>query len=184
MGGMVEEGFKSSKIMSYSTIKATTEAIQSGTRSLLGKKKKYDVAMFISRSWRGPAGLPHQFTQPRPQPQAYTQAPYNPPQHYLPPQDPQYSSPEAPNINQKPLPANSETHMIEIVHKNGEPKNSSKSAMMIQARESNPVKDPDSAKEMPLIVEGVSEKLSTRNVKPSVLVVKGPPIDVEANQEK
>ncbi|XP_070035327.1 uncharacterized protein [Nicotiana tomentosiformis] len=50
--------------------------------------------------------------------------------------------------------------------------------------ESNPVKAPDFAKAMPLTVGGVSEKLSTLNVKPSVLVVKGPPIDVEANQKK
>ncbi|XP_070049136.1 uncharacterized protein [Nicotiana tomentosiformis] len=91
---------------------------------------------------------------------------------------------EAPNINQNPLPAHAETHMIEIVHKDGEPKNSSKSVMMIRASKSNPVKAPDSAKAMPLTVEGVSEKLSTLNMKPSVLVVKGPSIDVEANQEK
>ncbi|XP_070055413.1 uncharacterized protein [Nicotiana tomentosiformis] len=93
-------------------------------------------------------------------------------------------NPEAPNINQNPLPAHAEAHMIEIVHKDGESKNSSKSVMMIRASESNPVKAPDSAKAMPLTVEGVSEKLSTLNVKPSVLVVKGPLIDVEANQEK
>ncbi|XP_070040406.1 uncharacterized protein [Nicotiana tomentosiformis] len=321
MGGMVEERLKSSKIMRYSSIKATTHAIQSGTGSLLGKKKKDDVAMFVSRSGRGPRGSPHQYTQPRPQPQAYTQAPYNPFQHYFPQQDPQYSvrppqyhvhhaqsyvqpppypqwraptpqnrypppqpyrnptgpsfrsrpdyrkerqqrkktftplgesytslfqrlrqldvlrpiepktpnppsrnldyslrcaycsdspghdtekcwhlkraiqelidtnqivvqSLEVPNINQNPLPAHAETHMIEIVHKDGEPKNSSKSIMMIRASESNPVKAPDLAKAMPLIVEGVSENLSTLNVKPFVLVVKGPPIDVEANQEK
>ncbi|XP_070039979.1 uncharacterized protein [Nicotiana tomentosiformis] len=140
MGGMVEEGLKSSKIMSYSAIKATTQAIQSGTGSLLGKKKKDDVVA--------------------------------------------QGNPEAPNINQNPLPAHAEAHMIEIVHKDGEAKNSSKSVMMIRASESNPVKAPDSAKAMPLTVEGVSEKLSTLNVKPSVLVVKGPPIDVEANQEK
>ncbi|XP_070040387.1 uncharacterized protein [Nicotiana tomentosiformis] len=296
-------------------------AIQSGTGSLLGKKKKDDVAMFVSRSGRGLRGSPHQYTQPRPQPQAYTQAPYNPSQHYFPPQDPQYSvrpsqyhvhhaqsyarpspylqwrsptpqnpypppqpyrnptgpsfrsrpdyrkerqqqketftplgesytnlfqrlrqldvlrpiepktpnpsprnldyslrctycsdaprhdtekcwhlkraiqelidtnqivvqSPKAPNINQNPLPAHVETHMIEIIHKDGEPKNSSKSVMMIRASESNPFKAPDFAKAMPLTVKGVSEKLSTLDVKPSVLVVKGPSIDVEANQEK
>ncbi|XP_070035692.1 uncharacterized protein [Nicotiana tomentosiformis] len=93
-------------------------------------------------------------------------------------------SPEAPNINQNPFPAHVETHMIEIVHKDGEPKNSSKSVTMIRASESNPVKAPDFAKAMPLTIEGVSERLSTLNVKPSVLVVKGPPIDVEANQKK
>ncbi|XP_019235790.1 PREDICTED: alpha/beta-gliadin clone PW1215-like [Nicotiana attenuata] len=31
-------------------------------------------------------------------------------------------SPEAPNINQNPLPAHAEMHMIEIVYKDGEPK--------------------------------------------------------------
>nr|XP_009612172.1 uncharacterized protein LOC104105536 [Nicotiana tomentosiformis] len=91
MEGMVEEGLKSSKIMIYSAIKATTQAIQSGTGSLLGKKKKEDVAMFVSGSWHGPRGPPHQYTQTQPRPQTYTQAPYNPSQHYFPPQDPRYS---------------------------------------------------------------------------------------------
>ncbi|XP_070050449.1 uncharacterized protein [Nicotiana tomentosiformis] len=95
MGGMVEEGLKSSKIMSYSAIKVTTQAIQSGTGSLLGKKKKEDVAI-----------------------------------------------------------------------------------------ESNPIKALDSAKAMSLAIKGVSEKPSALNVKPSVLVVKGPLVDVEANQER
>ncbi|XP_070048920.1 uncharacterized protein [Nicotiana tomentosiformis] len=93
-------------------------------------------------------------------------------------------SPKAPNINQNPLSAHAETHMIEIVHKDGEPKNSSKSIMMIRASESNPIKALDSAKAMSLTVKGVSEKPSTLNVKPSVLVVKGPPVGVEANQER
>ncbi|XP_070035316.1 uncharacterized protein [Nicotiana tomentosiformis] len=77
-----------------------------------------------------------------------------------------------------------ETHMIEIVHKDGEPKNSSKSVMMIRDSESNPVKALDSAKAMSLAIKGVSEKPSALNMKPSVLVVKGPPVDVEANQER
>ncbi|XP_070051374.1 uncharacterized protein [Nicotiana tomentosiformis] len=93
-------------------------------------------------------------------------------------------SPEVPNINQNPLPAHAETHMIEIVHKDGEPKNSFKSVMMIRASESNPIKALDSAKAISLTIKGVSEKPSTLNVKPSVLVVKGPPVDVEANQER
>ncbi|XP_075110822.1 uncharacterized protein LOC107807837 [Nicotiana tabacum] len=81
MGEMVEEGLKSSKIMSYSAIKATTQAIQSGTGSFLGKKKKDDVAMAVSGPWHGQRGSPHQYTHPRPRPQTYAQAPYNPPQH-------------------------------------------------------------------------------------------------------
>ncbi|XP_070002439.1 uncharacterized protein [Nicotiana sylvestris] len=39
MGGMVEEGLKSSKIISYSAIKATTQAIQNGTGGVIRKKK-------------------------------------------------------------------------------------------------------------------------------------------------
>ncbi|XP_070022058.1 uncharacterized protein [Nicotiana sylvestris] len=49
MGEMVEEGLKSSKIMSYSAIKATTQAIESGAGSLLGKKKKEDIAMIAGK---------------------------------------------------------------------------------------------------------------------------------------
>ncbi|XP_070006084.1 uncharacterized protein [Nicotiana sylvestris] len=298
MGEMVEEGLNSSKIMSYSAIKATTQAIQSGTRSLLGKKKKEDVVMVVSGSWHGQRGSPHQYTHPRPRPQIYAQALYNPLQHYFSPQNPQYSarpsqyfvyhaqsyaqpppypqwhapapqntylapqntylppqpyqnltisnfrprpeyrrerqqrkqtftplgesyaslfqrlrqldvlrpieskipnpppknldyslrcaycsdapghdiekcwhlkmaiqelidtnqivvqSPDTSNINQNPLPAHAETHMIEIVHKDGEPKKSSKSFMMIWASESNLVKTPDSTEATPLTVEG------------------------------
>ncbi|XP_070022460.1 uncharacterized protein [Nicotiana sylvestris] len=327
MGEMVEEGLKSSKIMSYSTIKATTQAIQSGTESLLGKKKKEDVAMVVSGSWHGQRGSPHQYTHPRPRPQTYAQAPYDPPQHYISPQNPQYStrpsqyfvyhtqsyaqpplypqwhapapqniylapqntypplqpyqnptgsnfrsrpeykrerqqrkqtftplgesyaslfqrlrqldilkpieskipnpppknldyslrlaycsdapghdiekywhlkraiqelidinqivvqSLDMPNINQNPLSAHAEMHMIEIVHKDGEPKKSSKSVMMIRASESNLVKAPDSTKATPLTVKGVTEKPSTFSSKPPVLVVKGLSKDIGASLE-
>ncbi|XP_075074637.1 uncharacterized protein LOC142162213 [Nicotiana tabacum] len=87
-------------------------------------------------------------------------------------------SPDAPNINQNPLLAHAETHMIEIVHKDGETKKSSKSVMMIRASESNLVKAPDSTKAKPLIVEGVTEKSS---LKPPVLVVKGLSKDIGAS---
>ncbi|XP_019239571.1 PREDICTED: uncharacterized protein LOC109219564 [Nicotiana attenuata] len=50
MAGMVEEGLKSNKIMSYSAIKATTQAIQSGTGGVIGKKKKEDVAKTIGHA--------------------------------------------------------------------------------------------------------------------------------------
>ncbi|XP_070008372.1 uncharacterized protein [Nicotiana sylvestris] len=50
MGGMVEEGLKSSKIMSYLAIKTTTQAIQNGTGGVIGKKKKEDVATIDSGS--------------------------------------------------------------------------------------------------------------------------------------
>ncbi|XP_070019260.1 uncharacterized protein [Nicotiana sylvestris] len=50
MGAMVEEGLKSNKIMSYLTIKATTEAIQNGTGGVIGKKKKEDVVTIDSEA--------------------------------------------------------------------------------------------------------------------------------------
>nr|XP_016466163.1 PREDICTED: uncharacterized protein LOC107788937 [Nicotiana tabacum] len=84
IGGMVEEGLKSSKIMSYSAIKATTQAIQNGTGGVLGKKKKEDVAMVVSGSWHGSGGSPHHYTQP----QTYTPTPYNPSEPYFPPPEP------------------------------------------------------------------------------------------------
>ncbi|XP_070017180.1 uncharacterized protein [Nicotiana sylvestris] len=92
-------------------------------------------------------------------------------------------SPDAPNINQNPLPAHAETHMIEIVHKDGESKKSSKSVMMIRASESNLLKAPDSTKATPLTVEGVTEKPSSLNSKPPVLVMKGLSKDIGASSK-
>ncbi|XP_070018079.1 uncharacterized protein [Nicotiana sylvestris] len=166
MGEMVEEGLKSSKIMSYSAIKTTTQAIQSGTGSFLGKKKKEDVAMVVFGSWHGQRGSPHQAIQ-----------------KLIDANQIVVQSPDAPNINQNPLPAHEETHMIEIVHKDGETKKSSKSIMMSRASESNLVKAPDSTKEKPLTVEGETEKPSPLNLKPPVLVVKGMSKDIGASPE-
>ncbi|XP_016469259.2 uncharacterized protein LOC107791673 [Nicotiana tabacum] len=73
--------------------------------------------------------------------------------------------------------------MIEIVYKDGEPKKSSKSVMMIRASESNLVKAPDSTKAMPLTVEGMTEKPSSLNSKPPMLVVKGLSKDIGARPE-
>ncbi|XP_019256304.1 PREDICTED: uncharacterized protein LOC109234693 [Nicotiana attenuata] len=66
MGGMVEEGLKSNKIMSYSAIKATTQAIQSGTGGVLGKKKKEEVATVESGAWSRSRGPSPYYNQPRP----------------------------------------------------------------------------------------------------------------------
>ncbi|XP_070025952.1 uncharacterized protein [Nicotiana sylvestris] len=170
IGEMVEEGLKSSKIMSYSAIKATTQAIQSGTESLLGKKKKEDVAMVVSGSWHGQRG--HDIEKCWHLKTAI--------QELIDTNQIVVQSPDAPNINQNPLPTHAETHMIEIVHKDGEPKKSSKSVMMIRASESNLVKAPDSTKAKPLIVEGVTKKPSS---KPPVLVVKGLSKDIGASLE-
>ncbi|XP_075081725.1 uncharacterized protein LOC142166411 [Nicotiana tabacum] len=73
--------------------------------------------------------------------------------------------------------------MIEIVHKDGEPKKSSKSVMMIRASERNLVKAPDSTKAKLLTVEGVTEKPSSLSSKPPVLVVKGLSKDIRASLE-
>lgn len=93
-------------------------------------------------------------------------------------------SPEVPNINQNPLPAHAEMHMIEIVHKDGEPEKYSKSVMMIQASESNLAKIPAVTNAMSSIDEGLTDKLSKPNAKPPVSVMKGFPDDVEAKPGK
>ncbi|XP_070005916.1 uncharacterized protein [Nicotiana sylvestris] len=68
---MIEDGLKSSKIMSYSTLEATTQAIQNDTGNLLGQKEHDDVAMVVSRLGHGSTDPPHQYTHPQPQPQTY-----------------------------------------------------------------------------------------------------------------
>ncbi|XP_070022933.1 uncharacterized protein [Nicotiana sylvestris] len=85
-------------------------------------------------------------------------------------------TPEAPNINQNPLPTHDETNMIEIVHKEGEPKKPSQSVMMIWSSEVKPVKKPT--------VEGSVNKLSMTNGEPFVVVEKRSPSDAVAKQEK
>ncbi|XP_070002079.1 uncharacterized protein [Nicotiana sylvestris] len=56
IGEMVEDGLKSSKIMSYYALKATTQAIQNDKGSLLGQKEHDDVAMVVLESRHGPKG--------------------------------------------------------------------------------------------------------------------------------
>jgi len=62
MGGMVEEGFNTNKIMSYSAIKATTQAIQGGVGGI-GKKKREEAALVDSGTWSGSRGSPHYYNQ-------------------------------------------------------------------------------------------------------------------------
>ncbi|XP_070003895.1 uncharacterized protein [Nicotiana sylvestris] len=82
--------------------------------------------------------------------------------------------PEAPNINQNPLSTREETNMIEIVHKEGEPKKPSQFVVMIRSREVKPVKKS--------MVEGLVNKLIMTNGKPSVIVEKRSLSDVVAKQ--
>ncbi|XP_070028610.1 uncharacterized protein [Nicotiana sylvestris] len=51
MGAMIEEGLKSNKILSYSALKVTTQAIQSGTGGVLEKKKKEEVVTVEASTW-------------------------------------------------------------------------------------------------------------------------------------
>ncbi|XP_075080433.1 uncharacterized protein LOC142165941 [Nicotiana tabacum] len=93
-------------------------------------------------------------------------------------------SPEAPNINQNPLPAHAETHMIEIVYKDGKAEKPSKSIIMIRASESNSVKTPVATNTTSSAIEGLTDKLSQLDVKPPMLVAKWSLDDVETNQGK
>lgn len=74
MGEIIEDGIKTGRIVSFSTLKATTQAIQSGLRAFGGKKKKEEVATVV-------AGL-HDYTKRPPHPyfqsqaQVYAQPPY------------------------------------------------------------------------------------------------------------
>ncbi|XP_019242002.1 PREDICTED: uncharacterized protein LOC109222047, partial [Nicotiana attenuata] len=248
MGGMVEEGLKSNKIMSYSAIKATTQAIQSGTGGVLGKNKKEEVATVESGAWSRSRGPSPYYNQPRPHHQNYPYTPYIPPQHYYPPPDPHFSvhhaqtytqppahaqwrapalqnsypapkntyppprayrnppeqkfgplskycsgalghdtekcwklktavqelidthrievqAPDAPNINQNPSPAHHEAHMIELIHKGGEPKKPSQMVMMIRASETSSKEKLTSGKAV-VQLKGVDSK-------PTVVAEKG-----------
>ncbi|XP_019236991.1 PREDICTED: uncharacterized protein LOC109217219 [Nicotiana attenuata] len=84
--------------------------------------------------------------------------------------------PEAPKINQNPLPANHETNMIEVIHKGGEPKKPSQIVMMIRSSEVKPSEKSTSGK--PVI------QLKGTDNKPSVVVEKGSSSIVAVKPEK
>ncbi|XP_070025498.1 uncharacterized protein [Nicotiana sylvestris] len=186
MGDMVEEGLKSNEIMSYLAIKATTQAIQNGTGGVIGKKKKEDVLDMLR---------PIESKLPNPPPKNLdysVSCEYcsgtpgheiekcwhlkNAIQELINTNRIEVQTPEAPNINQSPLPTHHETNMIEIVHKGGEPKNPSQTVMIIRSSKVKPVKKST--------VEGSVKKLSRANSESSMLVKEGSPSDVAAKQEK
>ncbi|PHT90054.1 hypothetical protein T459_05167 [Capsicum annuum] len=75
MGEMIEDGIKTGRIVSFATLKATTQAIQKGSRSVGGKKNKEDASAIAvgQQAWaRGPH---HRY--PQAQTQVYAQAPQN-----------------------------------------------------------------------------------------------------------
>ncbi|XP_070017514.1 uncharacterized protein [Nicotiana sylvestris] len=200
-GVMVEEGLKSNKIMSYSAIKATTQAIQNGTGGIIGKKKKEDVETIDSgsclfrrlRQLDMLRAIESKLPNPPPKNLDYSvSCEYcfgipvhvtekcwqlkNVIQELIDTNWIEVQTPEALNINQNPLTTHQETNMIEIVHKGGEPKKPSKTVMIIWSSEVKPVKKPT--------VERSVKKLSGTNGEPSVVVKKGSPSDVAAKQGK
>nr|XP_016503718.1 PREDICTED: uncharacterized protein LOC107821781 [Nicotiana tabacum] len=116
IGEMVENGLKTSRILSQSALRATSQAIQSGSGGLAGRKKKDEGAMMTSdlknsRQFQGYARpkIPHHYyphqdiayavphhpfavmnaqPYPRPQQQQYNQNRAPPPRNNLPHQAP------------------------------------------------------------------------------------------------
>nr|XP_009602815.1 uncharacterized protein LOC104097896 [Nicotiana tomentosiformis] len=79
IGEMVENGLKTGRILSQSALRATSQAIQSGSGGLASRKKKEEGAMMAS-SLRNSR-----------QPRDYSGPPSRAPQHYYPHQDAAYA---------------------------------------------------------------------------------------------
>nr|XP_016504188.1 PREDICTED: uncharacterized protein LOC107822190 [Nicotiana tabacum] len=102
MGAMIEEGLKSNKILSYLALKETTQAIQSRTSGVLGKKKKEEVATVETGTWSRCNNPPPYYSQPRPHSSNYPYTTYSPPQYYYPPPEPHFSVHHAQMYTQPP----------------------------------------------------------------------------------
>nr|XP_016489428.1 PREDICTED: uncharacterized protein LOC107809336 [Nicotiana tabacum] len=83
---IVENGIKSGKIVSQAALKATTQAIQSGSGSFGNRKKKEEGSMMASGFGGVQRGIAPSYVQ-------FQQGKSNSPQHYYLPQGPQYSIP-------------------------------------------------------------------------------------------
>ena len=94
MGEMIEDEIKIGWIVSFAALKATTQAIQGVYGTFGGKKKKENVATVVAGTHSYPKRPPRPY--PQSQAQVYAQAPYIPPHHYYPPQNPLYSIPPPP----------------------------------------------------------------------------------------
>ncbi|KAM3239052.1 hypothetical protein P3L10_014085 [Capsicum annuum] len=88
MGKMIEDGIKTGRIVSFATLKATTQAIQKGLGSVVGKKNEEDASSIIVGQQAWARGLYHRY--PRAQTQVYGQVQQNPSQKPL------YSIPPSP----------------------------------------------------------------------------------------
>ncbi|XP_070004567.1 uncharacterized protein [Nicotiana sylvestris] len=63
IGEMVENGLKTGRIVSKSSLKATTQAIQSGSGSLVNRKKRDEWSMMILGSRKVQRGASHPYVQ-------------------------------------------------------------------------------------------------------------------------
>ncbi|XP_075087786.1 uncharacterized protein LOC142169778 [Nicotiana tabacum] len=86
IGEIVENGMKSSKIVSQAALKATTQAIQSGSGNFGNRKKKEEGSMMASGFGGVQRGITPSYVQ-------FQQGLSNSLQHYYPPQGPRYSVP-------------------------------------------------------------------------------------------
>ncbi|XP_070013066.1 uncharacterized protein [Nicotiana sylvestris] len=181
MGGMVEEGLKSNKIMSYSTIKATNQAIQNGIGGVLGKKKKEEVVTVESG-----VGLlnPVEAKMPNPLPRNLDHSvsceycsgdPVHDTekcwrwktvvQELIDTNRIKVQAPEAPDISQNPLLAHHEANMIELIHKGAELKKPSQTVITIRSSEAKVNEKLASVK--------LSVQLKRTDNKPAVVMGKG-----------
>ncbi|PHT90141.1 hypothetical protein T459_05254 [Capsicum annuum] len=81
MGEMIEDGIKTGYIVSFATLKATTQAIQKGSGSVGGKKYEEDASAIVVGQQARARGPHHHY--PQAQTQAYAQAPQNHSQNLL-----------------------------------------------------------------------------------------------------
>ncbi|XP_019244417.1 PREDICTED: uncharacterized protein LOC109224284 [Nicotiana attenuata] len=97
IGEMVENGLKTGRILSQSAIRATSQAIQSGSGAAANRKKKEEVAMMASN-----------LKNPR-QPRGYFGSSSRTPQHYYPHQDAAYAMTPHPYAVMNAQPQNPES---------------------------------------------------------------------------
>ncbi|XP_070019983.1 uncharacterized protein [Nicotiana sylvestris] len=175
MGAMVEEGLKSNKIMSYSAINATTQAIQSGTGGVLGKKKKEEVATVEASTWSRSSNPPPYYNQPRPHHPNYPYTPYDPPQHYYPPPEPPFSVHHAQTYTHPPA-------HPQWRAQGAEPKKPSQTVMMIRSTEAKekekavrakPATQPKGVDDKPVVVIGKGSSVVAKKPEPAKSVVPG-----------
>ncbi|XP_070037279.1 uncharacterized protein [Nicotiana tomentosiformis] len=84
MGEMVENGLKTGKIINQAVLKAATQAVQIESVNFSDTYGKDKETMMTSGLRRGPRRTSRRFEQPR-------LVSYDSPEHYYPPQNPQYS---------------------------------------------------------------------------------------------